>query len=150
MPTLSPQHLLGRFRLSVTADPRDTFAGEPTPDIDLYTVTTSTTLNGITGIRLEMLQDASLPFNGPGRQPTNGNFVLTHLTLDAAPIPEPGPYALLLAGILTLRIVFRRRARLIARQFADACRVVAGAAVRPPPRPRPCRHQGRPVRNAGR
>jgi hypothetical protein len=147
-PTLPPQHLLGRFRLSVTTDPRDTFAdglptggdvtadwtvldpitvastngatftklgdfsilaGGPTPDTDIYTVTASTALGGVTGIRLEMLQDASLPFNGPGRQPTNGNFVLTDLAVDAAPVPEPGGYAFLIVGLLTLFLVVRRR-----------------------------------------
>jgi hypothetical protein len=58
-----------------------------------------------------MLQDASLPFSGRGRQPTNGNFVLTHLAVDAvaAPIPEPGGYAFLIVGLLTLFLVVRRR-----------------------------------------
>ena len=42
-----------------------------------------TSLSPITGIRLEVLEDPSLPFNGPGRQPTNGNFVLTELMLHA-------------------------------------------------------------------
>jgi len=152
-PTLPPQHLLGRFRLSVTTDPRDTFAdglanggdvttnwtvldptsiasangvtftklsdfsilaGGPTPNTDVYTVTASTTLSGITGIRLEMLENASLPFSGPGRQPTNGNFVLTHLAVDAMPVPEPSRVALLCAGLLALGLwggLDRRRGR---------------------------------------
>ncbi len=35
-------------------------------------------MQGITGIRLEVLTDKSLPKNGPGRAP-NGNFVLNEL-----------------------------------------------------------------------
>lgn len=48
-----------------------------------YTVVVPNSLSPITGIRLEALEDPSLPFNGPGRQPTNGNFVLTELMLHA-------------------------------------------------------------------
>ena len=40
----------------------------------------------ITGIRLEVLEDASLPDSGPGRF-ENGNFVLSELTLDASACP---------------------------------------------------------------
>jgi hypothetical protein len=116
-------HTLGKFRLSVTTDPRATFAdGLPVngdvsanwiplavtsatsekgatltilPDqsilvsgtherVDTYAVTTATRLTGITGIRLEALQDPSLPVNGPGRE-VNGNFVLSELYLSARP-----------------------------------------------------------------
>jgi len=51
------------------------------PDTDVYTVKARTTLTGITGIRLEALTDPSLPNNGPGRQPLNGNFVLSEFTV---------------------------------------------------------------------
>jgi hypothetical protein len=64
-------------------------ASGPSPAIDTYTVTAFTPLVGMTGIRVEALEDPSLPHNGPGRQPNNGNFVLTELTVDAAPVPEP-------------------------------------------------------------
>ena len=46
------------------------------PSPDSYTVTAKTTLKEITGIRLEVLPDPSLPGQGPGRAP-NGNFVLS-------------------------------------------------------------------------
>ena len=123
-------HGLGRFRWSVTADDRSTFAdglatgGDVTanwtvltplnatansailtiqPDgsilasgpnqaPELYTITADSVLAGITGIRLEALTDASLPFNGPGRQEVNGNFVLTEIVVDhvdANVIPLP-------------------------------------------------------------
>ncbi len=42
---------------------------------ELYSMTATTKLQGITGIRLEVLTDPSLPSKGPGRPP-NGNFVL--------------------------------------------------------------------------
>ena len=49
----------------------------------VYTVTTRTTLNNITGIRLETLSDASLPSKGPGLA-DNGNFVVTELEVLSA------------------------------------------------------------------
>ncbi len=59
------------------------------PDTTVYSVSFSGSFSGITGIRLEALSDASLPFSGPGRQ-ANGNFTLTELTLDATSTPS-GP-----------------------------------------------------------
>lgn len=59
------------------------------PDTATYTVTGDTTLQNITGIRLEVLNNALLPHDGPGRQPTNGNFVLTALGVSAAATPLP-------------------------------------------------------------
>ena len=130
-----PNHLLGRFRFSVTSDNRSTFAdglasgGDVTanwvvlnpsslssangttltelgdfsilasgfaPSTDTYTVTAPTTLTGITGVRLEVLEDSSLPFNGPGSQALNGNFVLTELEVDI--VPEPSSALLVLSG----------------------------------------------------
>ncbi len=58
------------------------------PPVDLYTVTTSTKLTGITGIRLEALPDASLPQRGPGRS-SGGNFVLTEFKVLASPENNP-------------------------------------------------------------
>jgi len=46
-----------------------------------YTVVASTTATGITGYRLEVLKDPSLPLNGPGLQNANGNFVLTEFSV---------------------------------------------------------------------
>jgi mono/diheme cytochrome c family protein len=54
------------------------------PDISEYTVTAKTDLTNITGFRLEALTDANLPSSGPGRA-SNGNFVLTEFTVEAAP-----------------------------------------------------------------
>jgi hypothetical protein len=146
------QHTIGRFRLSITTDPRTDYAnglasggdvsanwivldpltissaggaaltelgdfsilaGGLSPAIDVYTVTAFTSLTGITGVRLEVLEDPSLPFNGPGRQPTNGNFVLSELQVMAtAAVPEPT--SLGIWGAISLvafgTSVYRRRA----------------------------------------
>jgi hypothetical protein len=119
--------MLGRFRLSVRTDDRNTLydglaargdgtahwtvleplsyyssSGEtltklpdhsiivsgPLLNTDVFTITAPTTLSGITGIRLEALTDPGLPFNGPGRQPENGNFVLSEFSVGIDPIPQ--------------------------------------------------------------
>jgi uncharacterized protein DUF1553/uncharacterized protein DUF1549/cytochrome c len=51
-------------------------AGGANPEADTYTIKTSVPLTGVTGIRLEVLPDGSLPHNGPGRD-TAGNFFLS-------------------------------------------------------------------------
>jgi hypothetical protein len=51
------------------------------PSPEAYTVTARTKQTGITGIRLEVLSDPSLPGKGPGRSPSNGNFVLSEFKL---------------------------------------------------------------------
>jgi hypothetical protein len=110
------QHLVGRFRISVTADDRALFCDGAqsggdvtanwtvvapcvvslptgmdaeiltdgsvlttggTPNTGTYTVGLVLPFAGITGLRLEVLDDPSLPTGGPGRQPANGNFILS-------------------------------------------------------------------------
>lgn len=73
-------------------------ASGTSPQTDIYSVTATTTLTGITGIRLEALEDPSLLFNGPGRQPLNGNFVLSEFVVDISPVPEPATTVLFVAG----------------------------------------------------
>jgi hypothetical protein len=51
---------------------------------DTYGLTAISDVAGITGVRIEALTDERLPAGGPGRAP-NGNFVLSELTLAAAP-----------------------------------------------------------------
>lgn len=53
-----------------------------------YTIVAGTDLTGITGLRLEVLPDASLPSQGPGRAP-NGNFVLSELAVTAQMTDDP-------------------------------------------------------------
>jgi hypothetical protein len=64
-------------------------AGGKRPDVDTYTVVAHTRLQGITGIRLEVLTDESLPHRGPGRQ-DNGNLHLNEFKVTAAPA-DGGP-----------------------------------------------------------
>jgi hypothetical protein len=73
--------------LTVQPD-RSVLASGKNPTPEIYTVTASTKLTGITAIRLEVLTDPSLPAQGPGRAP-NGNFVLNELRVRAAPLHEP-------------------------------------------------------------
>ena len=49
----------------------------------VYTITSSTPATGITGFRLEVLRDESLPMGGPGLQDSNGNFVLSEFSVTA-------------------------------------------------------------------
>ncbi|MBM3757866.1 MAG: PEP-CTERM sorting domain-containing protein [Acidobacteria bacterium] len=141
--TTAANHTLGRFRLSVTTDPRSNFAdglqssgdvtanwvvvtptlasgtGGPTmtilgdgsvlvsgtnPSTSVYTITATTLLSAITGVRLEAMEDASLPASGPGRVGSNGNFVLTEFELSASDltIPEPTSWVLIAIGGLAL------------------------------------------------
>jgi hypothetical protein len=71
----------GKIVLTKQADGSILASGEnPTPSV--YTITANTKLTGITGIRLEVLPDDSLPAKGPGRAP-NGNFVLNEFKVTA-------------------------------------------------------------------
>lgn len=63
-------------------------------------------LTGVTGLRLEVLNDSSLPTGGPGLYPTNGNFVISEVKVQA--VPEPATFAALGAGALAL---LKRRRR---------------------------------------
>ncbi|MBP0021935.1 MAG: PEP-CTERM sorting domain-containing protein [Cyanobacteria bacterium SBLK] len=75
-------------------------AGGTTAFTGVYNLSYSTALNNITGLRLEVLEDPSLPTNGPGLNLTNGNFVLTELTLDSTPDPNPVPEPMGILGTL--------------------------------------------------
>jgi tetratricopeptide (TPR) repeat protein len=55
---------------------------------DSYTLVFPSELTGIAGVRLEALADRRLPGGGPGWNP-DGNFVLSELTLRAAPAGSP-------------------------------------------------------------
>jgi mono/diheme cytochrome c family protein len=61
-------------------------ASGPRPETDTYRVTGSTALKSLSGIRLDVLADKSLPMNGPGRQ-DNGNL---HLSEFEAQLIDPG------------------------------------------------------------
>jgi hypothetical protein len=57
-------------------------------DKGTYTVTYRTPLRGIRGFRLEVLPQPGIPGGGPGLPP-NGNFVVTEIEVDAAPLGKP-------------------------------------------------------------
>jgi hypothetical protein len=58
------------------------------PQADTYTVEAKMDSEQITGLRLEVLPDASLPRGGPGRD-AEGNFFLSDLEITAAPANNP-------------------------------------------------------------
>jgi mono/diheme cytochrome c family protein len=62
-------------------------AGGKNPEADTYTVEAQTDRTAITGVRLEVLNDASLPQGGPGRDP-EGNFFLSSFEVEAAPADQ--------------------------------------------------------------
>ncbi len=80
------------------------------PETSVYTVTASTTVTNITGIRLEVLEDASLPSNGPGRA-DNGNFVLQEFEVDAVALVVPEPAGAVLLATGAVLVLFRRRGK---------------------------------------
>jgi hypothetical protein len=63
-------------------------SGGKRPEVDTYTIVAHTPMQGITGIRLEVLTDDSLPHKGPGRQ-DNGNLHLNEFKVRAAPQKAP-------------------------------------------------------------
>ena len=67
---------------------RSVLAGGPLPEIDTYTVGLSSDRNGLTGLRIEVLPDDSLPFKGPGRA-VNGNLHLSEVRVKAHPKGQP-------------------------------------------------------------
>jgi mono/diheme cytochrome c family protein/uncharacterized membrane protein len=69
----------------VTLPDKSIFVGGPKPPKDNYTFTTPLPAGKkITGIRIEVLPDISLPLQGPGRY-ENGNFALTGLNVSLTP-----------------------------------------------------------------
>lgn len=59
------------------------------PDNDVHEVILRTDLPQVTGLRLDVLPDVSLPHGGPGRSPDSGNFVLTDIEVVAVSITDP-------------------------------------------------------------
>jgi hypothetical protein len=57
------------------------------PKLTSYTLTASTTLQGITGVRIEALPDPSLPKGGPGRD-AYGHFRVTGIEVGIAPAAD--------------------------------------------------------------
>lgn len=85
------------------------------PNTSTYDVQFTGNFFSLTGVRLEVIEDPSLPFDGPGRFSTNGNFVLSEIQLDASGtpsiVPEPSTYALFFTMFLGLGWVHHKRQR---------------------------------------
>ncbi len=85
---LQPKDLKGGNSVNLIAAPDGTVTVTGARRNGEYVITAETDLTGITGVRLEVISDPSLPNKGPGRAP-DGNFVLTELDLSAAPKADP-------------------------------------------------------------
>ena len=59
-------------------------SGGKRPETDITSLSAHTDVQGITGVRVEVLTDDSLPHKGPGRQ-DNGNLHLNEFQVRAAP-----------------------------------------------------------------
>jgi len=82
---LTPNLILTTGTSTFTINPDNTVLAGGTPqEYETYTIVATTTLANITGIRLEALEDPSLPSNGPGRGPSNGNFVVYNFEVSVA------------------------------------------------------------------
>src|SRR5262249_47574979 len=66
-------------------------ASGPNAGPEIYTITATSKLQGITAIRLEALTDPSLPKNGPGRAGGNANFVLSEFKVSIFKTGDKGP-----------------------------------------------------------
>ena len=76
----------------------------------VYTITYPNVLDSVTGLRLEAIEDASLPGgDGPGWHVDNGNFLLTEMLVDAPLVPEPTTLALAAIGLMCIGTWRRRR-----------------------------------------
>lgn len=58
------------------------------PEFDTYTIVANTGIDNISGIRLEVITDKSLPNTGPGRA-GHGNFILSEFGASVAPPNNP-------------------------------------------------------------
>jgi hypothetical protein len=83
-----------------------------TNNFSTYTITANLIVSGVTGFRLEAMEDASLPFSGPGRQATNGNFTLSEFVV-AVSVPEPSVIVSCGFGLTALAFtaIYHRRRR---------------------------------------
>jgi hypothetical protein len=83
---LRPDVIASAAGATLTLLPDDSvLAGGANPPVDTYTIEATSGRFGITGLRLEVLVDPSLPNHGPGRNPENGNFVLDAIRLIVFP-----------------------------------------------------------------
>jgi mono/diheme cytochrome c family protein len=67
---------------------RSVLATGASPDMETYTVVAKTDLQGVTGVRIEVLPHEKLPRGGPGRD-IYGNFNLNRFEVEVAPAGSP-------------------------------------------------------------
>ncbi len=86
---LQPSHYVSQGGATLKLLPDGSIlTGGKNPDADSYEISASTELAGITGMRLEVMSDPSLPAGGPGRD-SSGNFFLSDFEVQAAPVQKP-------------------------------------------------------------
>ena len=86
---LQPSHYVSQGGATLKLIPDGSLlAGGKNPDADAYEITASTALTGITGVRLEVMSDPSLPAGGPGRD-AEGNFFLSGFEVLATSPDKP-------------------------------------------------------------
>ncbi len=91
--TLDPGSLSsgGGATLTLLGD-KSVLAGGTNAGKEIYTTVATTKLTCITGLRIEVLPDSSLPHGGPGRD-ADGNFFITGVEVDVAPADGSAPAA---------------------------------------------------------
>ena len=140
--SIDPQSLAGRRAQDIERDQRVDLTKQPDGSIlvsgpnrnGVVTMTAETELAGITGMRLEVLTDNSLPQKGPGRA-NDGNFVLNEIELIAAPKADPKQVnrsSLQMPWPISVRIISRSPRRSTA---APTILATAGPFIRPPVSP---------------
>jgi hypothetical protein len=84
-----PERVLSAGGATATQQPDGSilFGGER-PDVDTTTLEVHTDMRAVTGLRLDVLTDETLPFHGPGRQ-DNGNLHLSEITVEVASDADP-------------------------------------------------------------
>ena len=85
---LKPEKAESENGVKLTADGEGVVSTDRNPNggVDTYRLTVKTKLTGITGFRLDAMEHASLPAQGPGRA-GNGNFVLNEVSVTAGDKP---------------------------------------------------------------
>jgi mono/diheme cytochrome c family protein len=82
---LEPESFTSSGGATLTKQPDGSVLSSGTrPEKDTCTIVASTSASRMTGLRLEVLSDDSLPMKGPGRQ-DNGNLHLNEIQVTAAP-----------------------------------------------------------------
>ncbi|HET9180281.1 MAG TPA: PSD1 and planctomycete cytochrome C domain-containing protein [Terriglobia bacterium] len=88
---LKPSHYVSEEGAELKLlDDGSILAGGKNPFADTYDIEAETKSQAITGIRIEVLADPSLPKGGPGRD-LDGNFFLSGFEVEASPADKSGP-----------------------------------------------------------